>query len=168
MTILRIEGIAASVNDRFEQLSKALGAFGSAESIADDASRPLWTGIRDVSCFAADHAPIIWRLSLPPANGADAVRKITNVIPGSRAVYDWSGGLVWIAIQGSDALSEIVRPFARHFEGHATLFRAPSNLRASVQVMPPLEPSLMALTARVKQQFDPKRVLNPGRMYAEI
>ena len=46
--------------------------------------------------------------------------------------------------------------------------RAPTWLRREV---PPFEPQpapLRALTERVKRSFDPKGVLNPGRMYAGI
>ena len=32
----------------------------------------------------------------------------------------------------------------------------------------PLEPGLAALTRRVKQQFDPRGLFNPGRMYEGV
>ncbi|MFZ1989280.1 MAG: glycolate oxidase subunit GlcE [Alphaproteobacteria bacterium] len=168
MTIMRVEGIAASVDDRFEQLSKLLSVFAPIESIEHAQSQMLWTGMRNVSLFAGEANGIVWRLSLPPAQSAGAARKLHELIPQSRAIYDWGGGLVWLLMSGPDPLSEIVRAVAARAGGHATLFRAPAALRASAQVMPPLEPSLMALNRRLKQQFDPKRVLNPGRMYAEI
>jgi glycolate oxidase FAD binding subunit len=41
-------------------------------------------------------------------------------------------------------------------------------LRAAVPVFQPQEAALARLTARVKDSFDPKRILNPGRMYAGI
>jgi glycolate oxidase FAD binding subunit len=52
--------------------------------------------------------------------------------------------------------------------GHATLIRASAALRASAAVFEPLEPDLAALTRRIKESFDPKRILNPGRMYAGV
>ena len=168
MAIVRIEGIAASVNDRLDQLHKLLSVFGPIESIESADSQMLWARLRNVSAFADSPAGIIWRLSLPPAQSAAAARKLGEMIPESRAIYDWGSGLIWFAMEGQDALSEIVRAVAARAGGHAALFRAPAELRAREQVMPPLEPALMALNQRLKQQFDPKRVLNPGRMYAEI
>ncbi|MDE1931788.1 MAG: hypothetical protein KGI43_09525, partial [Alphaproteobacteria bacterium] len=53
-------------------------------------------------------------------------------------------------------------------QGHATLIRAPAALRAAVPVFEPLAPAVAALSARVKDSFDPKRVLNRGRLYPEI
>jgi glycolate oxidase FAD binding subunit len=35
-------------------------------------------------------------------------------------------------------------------------------------VFQPLDPQLMALSASLKQVFDPVGILNPGRMYPEI
>jgi glycolate oxidase FAD binding subunit len=52
--------------------------------------------------------------------------------------------------------------------GHATLVRAPVAVRAAVDVFQPQEPGLAALTRRVKDSFDPARVLGPGRMYAGV
>ena len=48
--------------------------------------------------------------------------------------------------------------------GHATLIRAPDAIRASVAVFEPSEGALDALARRVKGSFDPKGILNPGRM----
>ena len=48
------------------------------------------------------------------------------------------------------------------------LLRAPEGLRAAVAVIPAEPPALARITAAVKAAFDPKRILNPGRMYAGI
>ena len=52
--------------------------------------------------------------------------------------------------------------------GHATLVRAEAGLRGAVEVFQPQDGPLAALTRRVKESFDPRRVLNPGRMYAGV
>ncbi len=39
-------------------------------------------------------------------------------------------------------------------------------MRAQIEVFEPPESSLAALTRRVKEGFDPKAVLNPGRIWA--
>jgi glycolate oxidase FAD binding subunit len=41
-------------------------------------------------------------------------------------------------------------------------------VRAAVDVFEPQEPGLRALSKRVKESFDPKGVLNPGRMWAGV
>ncbi len=51
--------------------------------------------------------------------------------------------------------------------GHATLIRAPREVRASVEVFQPLG-ALAGVTGGVKASFDPGRIFEPGRMYAGV
>ena len=44
------------------------------------------------------------------------------------------------------------------------LVRASLAERAALPVFQPQPPALAALSARLKEQFDPKNILNPGRM----
>jgi len=84
-------------------------------------------------------------------------------------MYDWSGGLVWVALPASDnARAPQVRAAVAAAGGHATLIRAPAAVRAAVEVFSPEPPPLAALTARVRHSFDPHGVLNPGRMWAGV
>jgi glycolate oxidase FAD binding subunit len=46
--------------------------------------------------------------------------------------------------------------------------RAPEPMRASIAVVPPEPAALARITRAVKAAFDPKGILNPGRMYAGI
>ena len=83
--------------------------------------------------------------------------------------HDWAGGLVWLAVaETDDAGAAIVRGAIEETpqasSGHATLIRASEALRASIPVYQPQAKTLAALTKRVKESFDPKRILNPGRM----
>ena len=83
---------------------------------------------------------------------------------------DWGGGLAWLACDaGSDAGAAALRTaVAAAGGGHATLLRAPLPLRAAIPVFQPPDPATAALTARIKDQFDPQRILNPGKMYAGL
>jgi glycolate oxidase FAD binding subunit len=84
-------------------------------------------------------------------------------------MYDWAGGLVWAAVSVSDdAHAPLVRASVAAAGGHATLVRAPAALRAKVDVFEPEPAVLAALTARVREGFDPRGVLNPGRMWAGV
>jgi glycolate oxidase FAD binding subunit len=98
-------------------------------------------------------------------------------LPESRAYLDWGGGLIWLQVSSSanfssDMSSEVANAekirAAVAAEGHATLIRAPEPVRRAVNVFHPQPTALAALSARVKSQFDPNRVLNPGRMYTDV
>jgi glycolate oxidase FAD binding subunit len=83
--------------------------------------------------------------------------------------YDWAGGLIWVAPPVTqDCSAGEIRHAVAAAGGHATLVRAPAAVRASIDPFQPETGALAALTRRVKENFDPKGVLNPGRMWAGV
>jgi glycolate oxidase FAD binding subunit len=87
----------------------------------------------------------------------------------AQMLYDWAGGLIWLALDPSDdAGAALVRRAVAAIGGHATLIRAPASTRAAIDVFEPQDAAVAALTKRVKESFDPKGVLNPGRMWAGV
>jgi len=73
VTLLRLEGILASVVHRAAALGKLLAPFGVAQVLEDAASAAVWSSVRDVVPFAAIGAlgawPV-WRIVCPPAASA--------------------------------------------------------------------------------------------------
>ena len=167
VSAVRVEGFPASVEARCEALRALLGRFGAVEELHSKYSATLWREIRDVRAFADDSRPL-WRLSVPPASGAAAAARVAEAAD-VRALFDWGGGLLWLAVDGAPDAGEVaVRAAAMAVGGHATLVRADAPTRAARAVFQPQVPGLAALTARIKRAFDPAGVLNPGRMYAGV
>ncbi len=167
-TLLRIDGFAGSVAARLDNLRDLLRGYGTPETLDAAASADIWRAIRDVDVLTAPPGATVWRISVKPADGprvADAIRAARDV----DIVYDWGGGLVWAAIASSgDGGAAIVRRAVSAVGGHATLFRAPDETRLSVDVFEPLPAPMMLLTRKLKAEFDPHGILNPGRMYPGI
>jgi glycolate oxidase FAD binding subunit len=168
---LRLEGVAPSVAHRKDLLAKLLAGFGKLESLSGTASRALWRAVRDVAPFAAG-GPLggryVWRISTAPARGVDVGRKLGETAQ-AESFYDWAGGLVWAALPpADDAGAADLRAIVGAAGGHATLIRAPAAVRAKVDVFEPQNPVLAALTKRVREGFDPRGVLNAGRMWAGV
>jgi len=134
---------------RAEHLVRALKDCGRAEQLDGSLSRDFWAQVREVEAFWKDPRPL-WRVSVPPAVGW----RLAEAVAGE-ALYDWGGGLVWLLSETEPAG---VRAAARALGGHVTLYRGEGP------AFEPLEGPLAALTARVKAAFDPKGVLNPGRL----
>ena len=167
VTAVRVEGFPASVEARCEALRTLLGRFGAVEELHSKNSAALWREIRDVRAFADETGPL-WRLSVPPASGAIAAGRVAETAD-VRALFDWGGGLLWLAVDGTpDAGEAAVRTAAETVGGHATLVRADAPTRAARAVFQPQASGLAALTTRIKRAFDPTGVLNPGRMYAGV
>src|SRR5207247_853145 len=60
-------------------------------------------------------------------------------------------------------LVERLRAFVAPGGGGVIIQRAPAAVRAAVDPWGPVEPGALALMRRLKDEFDAKRVLNPGR-----
>ncbi len=165
LACLRLEGAAPSVAYRLQTLRDTLIQPGiEALALDDPGSRLLWKEIRDGRLLDAGR-PILWRLSCAPT-GADAVAEAVAPL-APELLFDWAGGLVWIALNDApDAGAATVRA-ALGGKGHATLVRAPEATRREVPVFEPQPPPLAALGRRVKASFDPKGILSPGRLYPE-
>ena len=167
VSAVRVEGFPTSVVARCEALRELLGRFGPVEQLHSKNSATLWRETRDARAFAEDSGPL-WRLSVPPAAGADAAARVADAAD-VRALFDWGGGLVWLGVDGApDAGETAVRAAASAVGGHATLVRADAPTRAARAVFQPQTAGLSALTERIKRAFDPVGVLNPGRMYAGV
>jgi glycolate oxidase FAD binding subunit len=78
--------------------------------------------------------------------------------------------LVWLALDPcADAAAGLIRQaIAHHGGGHATLIRAPAEMRAELPVFEPQPAPLAALSRRLKEAFDPYGILEPRRMWAEF
>jgi glycolate oxidase FAD binding subunit len=167
-TLLRIEGVRPSVIHRLEGLARELRPSPMAR-MEEAASRRLWRAIRDAGPLAADTdvgSRPLWRLSTAPAKGYELVGRIS---PASQMFLDWAGGLVWVAPPAApDCGAAGIRRAVAEVGGHAMLVRGPASSRAAIDVFEPAAGALGALTRRVKESFDPKGVLNPGRMWAGV
>jgi glycolate oxidase FAD binding subunit len=156
---IRVEGTSVSVAARCEALRRSLGAFGPVEELHTMRSLKLWREIRDVAALLPDRNAAIWRVSVAPTRGPAVAAAASD----ADWFCDWGGGLVWLAVPASgDAQASIIR--ASFAEGHATLMRAPDALRLAVPVFEPPSAAVAALNRGVKAQFDPKGILNPGRL----
>ena len=163
-TYLRLEGIAPSVVYRRDALAKALGR--PIQLLAASGSRAKWAAIRDATRFADAPERPVWRLSVTPSEAPAAIARIRANID-ARYYFDWAGGLVWLDVPPTDdAAAGPIRQALRG--GHATLIRAPDAVRAVVDVFQPQPAALAALSARVKEAFDPRHHFNPGRMYRGV
>ncbi len=172
VTLIRLEGITASVAHRAGTLEALLASFGRATRLDADASRAAWAWLRDVRAFAADGphgARVVWRIVWPAAAGG-ALGALAAREHEALVVYDWGGGLIWAALpERSDTAAQAaeLRAQVAAAQGHAMLVRASEAARAAIEVFHPQAEGVAALSRRIKTGFDPKHILNRGRMARE-
>jgi len=173
VTALRVEGPGPSAAIRCEALREALAEFGDTQELHGHNSGVLWREVTDLAPFAdaageGGDGRCVWRLSVPPASGAAVAAAICAGVE-CELYFDWGGGLIWLRIAAdAGAAAGIVRGAITGCGGHATLIRASDETRRTVPVFQPQDLALAALTARIKDGFDPERILNPGRMFEGV
>lgn len=164
-TVLRLEGLQASVAIRAEKLSKALERFGAVSRLDAEQTATLWSEIRDVKPYADGSDRPLWRVSVAPSAGHQLVAAL-RLQTGVDAFYDWQGGLVWLRME-ADPEAALVRRYIKALgSGHATLVRASDGFRATIPSFEPQPAPVALLSERVREKFDPQRIFNPGRMQA--
>ena len=130
-----------------------------------DANAATWAAVRDARAPAGGEGDL-WRVSVAPGKGPAVIAEATRAAGHAgangddAALMDWGGGLVWLRMPpGTDLRSAIGA-----LGGHATLVRASAETRARLGVFHPEPAPLARIAARLRAEFDPSGVLNPGRM----
>ncbi|MFT5427066.1 MAG: glycolate oxidase FAD binding subunit [Gammaproteobacteria bacterium] len=96
----------------------------------------------------------LWRISVPSI--------ITQLDLSGKWLIDWGGALRWLRTSESN---EHVRDVVAQVGGHATLFKGGEQ---DDDIFHPLLPGIQQLHVALKESFDPKRILNRGRLYKEF
>ena len=118
----------------------------------EQAALQFWEALRDhqLPFFAARP---LWRVAVAPG---------TPALGLGPTMIEWGGGQRWI---NGDLDPHLVRSIAKNAGGHATLFRPRMDGDIPEHgVFQPLEPGVLAIVQRLKHEFDPKGLFNPGRL----
>lgn len=163
--------------DRVRALARSLSL--DLVDFANEASRALWGTVgRLRRLFPTD---LLVRLSVLPAHTMAALRAGERVLspcfasmyalaqPGTGIVH--IGGKLWA--EGADALSRVVEALVHlrtaweSRRGHVIVEQAPPAIKQNLDVWGDAGSSLPLMRA-LKQTFDPKRILSPGRFVAGL
>lgn len=155
LTVVRLEGFTPSVKARADQFCELLGSGREIASLAPADADSLWKELRGAGTLAGSDA--VWRAHIAPSRAAALARSLDA--KGARWCFDWAGALVWV---GATA-SVDVRTLAAEHGGHAMLLRAPPAVLMKTPIRHPEAPAVCALSARLKQAFDPAGILSPSR-----
>lgn len=164
-TLIRLENFESQLAYRAGELAALLKPYGAVERLDAEQSRVAWRDVGSVAPLLGSPERQVWRISVAPSRSAALAERLSAVTAAH--FYDWSGGLLWLAVDPcDDAGASVVRPAVREARGHATLIRAEDGVRAAVEVFEPEPAALARLVGEVTAAFDPHGVLNPGRMHA--
>jgi glycolate oxidase FAD binding subunit len=152
---LRLSGAEAAVDACVALIGREQAGFSIEVLEAnDERANQFWLKLRERRLDFFDHeqaSQSLWRLSLPPATPLFRDDEIAG-----DCLLDWAGAQRWLK---TDARAEAVHQWVQRSGGHATLLTPQAATQA------PLSPGLASVHQRLKYAFDPKGILNPGRLY---
>lgn len=153
LLFVRLRGAVAAVESAAERLGREAGG----ARIDQAQAGPDWTACRDQTLpFFNSPSPdqCLWRLSVP---------QTAPVLPLPYAqLIEWQGAQRWLWAPASAATE--IRSAAAAVNGHATLFRAGADGAPGVPRFHRQSPVIHTLTQRLRAEFDPAGLFNPGRM----
>jgi glycolate oxidase FAD binding subunit len=161
LLFVRLRGAVAAVESACTKMLQDVPGhrMDNAQAVAD------WTACRDLKLPffrvpANTPEPMaLWRLSLPQTAP-------TLNLPWPQFV-EWHGGQRWLWAPES-AMAQL-RQAADDAGGSATNFIASNAINTkSIGRFSPLKPATEQIHRRLKAEFDPAGIFNPGRMYPEL
>jgi glycolate oxidase FAD binding subunit len=159
------EGFDASVARQLSEFaSLAQRSALEIQTYRSRAEGDIWRVIADLP-LKSDR--LIYRMTVPPSSFAPVLSEVENLLGRADPLIsaDLGIGTVWIVVPADSAnvthFGKLIS-LAQQHQGHAILFAAPPEIKIGVDVWGPAPPSI-SLMREIKNRFDPKAILNPGR-----
>lgn len=174
-----IEGIEAGVESQTRAALELTRPHGEPRTLDEEEARQLWGRLhdrRERMIGRSSVGQVRLRVSIEPARLAEIVRILHDIGLGRDWEPSISGsagtGVLLVKFQEHDAevcigLVEGLREQVGRLGGSVVVLYAASQVRARVDAWGPVGDAL-PLMRRVKERFDPDRILSPGRFVGDI
>ena len=161
----RIEGTKKSIEERIKEISKELDLKKMKISILDfHQSLLFWEKINNLELFVGSKNNIL-RVVIPPAECLNLMEHLTN---NFKYYVDWCGSLFWIEILEIDSLMiKEIKEKIISMGGYLTIVKKSDNFDKNIDIFT-IDDIRLLISKKIKKSFDPKKILNPGKMYRSI
>ena len=165
LTAIRIEGSKNSIDDRVKNLIKELKATNLNISLLETIqSKIFWKKIKDLEFFSECKNNII-RIVIPPS---ESIQLIYELPKNFKYFLDWGGALIWMeACDLTEEKFESIRKRVVKHGGYVSMIKN-SDYLPYVEDVFTIDRSRFNISQSIKKSFDPKRILNAGKMYTGI
>jgi glycolate oxidase FAD binding subunit len=165
ITAFRFEGSKSSIDQRIENLINELKVINLNTSILEIyQSEIFWNKVKSLEFFSNSKNSII-RIVIPPS---ECVKLIYQVSSKFKYYIDWGGALIWLeAYELSEQMFESLRKKIVKLGGYVTMIKN-SNYLPYVEDVFTINRNSFNISQSIKKSFDPKRILNSGKMYTGI
>jgi glycolate oxidase FAD binding subunit len=165
ITAVRIEGSKNSIDHRTKNLINELRIKDLNISILEThQSKIFWNKVKNLEFFYNSKNSIL-RIVIPPSEGVNLIYQLSNKF---KYYLDWGGALIWIeAFELSEEMFESIRRKVVKLGGYITMIKN-SDYLPYVEDVFTINRDRFNISQNIKKSFDPKRILNPGKMYTGI
>ena len=165
ITAIRIEGSKNSIDQRIENLINELKIINFNVSILEThQSEIFWNKVKNLEFFSSSKNSIL-RIVIPPSECVNLVYQLSNK---HKYYLDWGGALMWMeAFELSEEMFESIRKKVIKLGGYVTMIKN-SDYLPFVEDVFTINRDRFNISQNIKKSFDPKRILNPGKMYSGI
>ena len=165
LTAVRVEGSKNSIEQRMENLINELNIANFNISILDTyQSQIFWNKVKNLEFFYFSKNSIL-RIVIPPSECIQLAYQLLNKF---KYFLDWGGALMWIeAFELSEEMFESIRKKVVKHGGYLTMIKNSEYLPYVEEVFT-INRDRFNISQNIKKSFDPKRILNPGKMYTGI
>ena len=166
ITAIRIEGSKLSIDERIKQLLNELVINKKEVSILDsEQSNIFWENTRCLKVFTNLKNNLL-RIIVPASETFDLINKLKPY--NIKYFIDWGGNLVWVQLGelNLNILKEI-KFIVKTLGGYLTVIKVEESLKALIDIFT-IDDVKYKIYEKIKKSFDPKRILNPGKMYTGI
>ena len=127
-------------------------------------SEIFWKKIRNLEFFSETQNNV-FRIVIPPSECSKLIYEFSNRF---KYFLDWGGALIWLeAFELSEQSFESIRKKVVAHGGYITMIKN-SNYLPYVEDVFTINKDRFNISLSIKKSFDPKRILNPGKMYTGI
>ena len=165
-TAIRLEGSQISIKEKMENIKKELNLFDANLSVLESyQSKLFWEKIKNLEIFSNTRNSVL-RIIVPPSNLVKTVYYLEKLT--SQYFIDWGGNLLWAEVKNLSKENLIVlKKFVSNSDGYITLIKSGEGLNFYDQSFT-TNKIHYNVSQKIKESFDPKKILNPNKMYSGI
>jgi len=159
---VRIEGSKKSIDERIQNISQELQTNKMKTSILDFyQSKLFWEKINSLELFSGTKNNLL-RAVIPTATSLDLMKYLKN---NFKYYIDWCGSLFWIEVLEEENIQiKEMKETIINLGGYLTIVKKSESLSSDIDLFT-INDTRLLLSQKIKESFDPKNLLNPGKMY---
>jgi glycolate oxidase FAD binding subunit len=161
----RVEGDKVSINEKIKSLTKEL-QLNTFKTVLLDTyqSEPFWKKINNLELFETTKNNLM-RIVIEPSNGSKMMKYLGNKF---KYYIDWCGSLFWVEVPAKKNVKiKEIKKITKEFGGYLTIIKTSADYDYEESIFT-IDDVRLIISKKIKESFDPKRILNPGKMYRGV